>query len=155
VVGFPYWLSQSGSGFKGTGGNLHSRFAFSSEFNYVRPRLTFDRISATASFYQAGSGARIYIPFRHEGFQPYVPVIGGCFRGKTAFQEDGVEFVHEWQSGAYLGAGFGTDIAISGCFGLRPEFRYFREFWHPQYGQSSQNNGLRVMVGVYYQFGGR
>jgi hypothetical protein len=139
----------------GAGVNLGQRLALFGEFNYVRPTTTFGGVSATGSLYQAGGGARIFIPVHTERFRPYVPLVGGLIRARAAVEVNGVEYQHEWESGAYVGAGFGSEIGITKRFGLRPEFRYFREFWYPQYGQSSQNDGLRLMVGVYYRLGVR
>ena len=69
---------------------------------------------------------------------------------------NGLEYVHGWESGAYVGAGFGTEIGITKRCGFRARVPgHFREFWYPEFGQSSQNNGLRVMIGVYYRLGVR
>jgi len=137
----------------GAGANLGRHLALFAEFNYVRPSLTLGGVSATENLYQAGGGARIFIPVHNERVRPYVPAIGGFLRAKAVVGVNGIEYAHVWGSGAYVGAGFGAEIGIAKRFGLRPEFRYFREFWFPQYGQGSQNNGLRAMVGAYYRFG--
>ena len=137
----------------GAGANVGRRFALFGEFNYLRPSTTLGGVSATASLYQAGAGARIFIPLHSERFRPYLPVVGGFLRGKATVAVKGIEYAHAWVSGAYVGAGFGTEIGITKRFGLRPELRYFREFFYPEYGQGSQNNGLRVMIGAYYRLG--
>lgn len=139
----------------GAGANLGRHFSVFAEFNYARPSLTLGGVSATGSLYQAGAGTRIFIPVRNERFRPYLPVVGGFLRGEGAVAVNGIEFAHEWASGAYVGTGVGTEIGLTKRFGLRPEFRYFREFWYPEFGQSGQNNSLRVMIGVYYRFGVR
>ena len=139
----------------GAGVNLGRRLALFGEFNYVSPSTTLVGVSATGSLYQAGGGARIFIPLHSERFRPYVPAVGGFLRGKAVVAVNGIEYAHEWESGAYVGTGFGTEIGITKRFGLRPEFRYFREFWKAEFGQSSQNNGVRAMIGVYYRLGVR
>jgi hypothetical protein len=68
---------------------------------------------------------------------------------------NGIQYSHQWASGAYVGGGLGTEIGITKRFGMRPEFRYFREFWYPQYGDAGQNNGVKALVGVYYRLGVR
>jgi hypothetical protein len=137
----------------GAGANIGRHFAVFVEGNYVRPSTKLGGFSGTGNLYQAGAGSRIYIPVRHERVRPYVPVVGGFLRGNATAAQDGVSFAKVLASGAYVGAGFGTEIGIGQRFGLRPEFRYFREFWYPQYGQGSQNNGVRTTIGVYYRFG--
>jgi hypothetical protein len=52
-------------------------------------------------------------------------------------------------NGGYGGAGFGTEIGITRRFGLRPEFRFLREF----YANSSDDNAMIFTVGAYYRFG--
>lgn len=64
---------------------------------------------------------------------------------------NGIEYWHERESGAYVGTSFGTEIAIAKRLGLRPEFRYFREFWTAEFG----NNGLRATIGVSHRLGVR
>jgi len=139
----------------GGGVNLGGHFAIFGEFNYVHPAITFAGASATASLYQAGGGARIFIPVHSERFRPYVPAFGGFLRSRAAVSANGIEYGYEWESGAYVGTGFGAEIGITKHFGFRPEFRYFREFWSPEFGQSDQNNGVRAMIGLYYRLGVR
>ena len=105
----------------------------------LRPSISLGGVSATGSLYQAGGGARMFILLHREHFRPYLPVVGGFLRGKASVAVNGLEYVHGWESDAFVGAGFGTEIGITIRCGFRYEFRYFREFWYPEFGQSSQN----------------
>jgi len=76
----------------GAGVSLGRRLALFGEFNYVRPNTKLGGVSATGSLYQAGAGARVFIPHHSERFRPYVPVVGGFLRGKAAAVVNGMEY---------------------------------------------------------------
>ncbi len=135
--------------------NSGQSLAVFTEFNYVRPKMTLGSVAATGNLYQAGAGARIYLPLKHKRLRTCVPAFGGFLRSNGTATLDGNPYYRSLTSGAYVGAGFGAEFGITERFGLRPEFRYFREFWYPQYGPANQNNGVRATVGLYYRFGVR
>lgn len=97
----------------GAGANVGSRFALFGEFNYVAPEHYSRRRLRYGSLYQAGGGARMFILLHREHFRPYLPVVGGFLRGKASVAVNGLEYVHGWESGAYVGAGFGSAISAS------------------------------------------
>jgi hypothetical protein len=140
----------------GAGGNLGERSAVFGEFNYVHPNMNGDGGTAAGDLLQAGGGGRIFIPVHSGRFRPYISFAGGYMHAWTHltvpdYYFGGTFSLSEQQNGGYAGAGLGTEIVLTKRLGLRPEFRFFREFW----GASDDNNGLRVTVGVYYRFGTR
>ncbi len=137
----------------GAGFGLNRHLALFGEFNYVRPSIKLGDVSATGDLYQAGVGARVFLPGHNEHVRLYLPAVGGVLRGKSAIAVNGSKYARGWATGAYVGSGLGAEIPVTKRFGLRPEFRYFREFWRPEFGPSSQNNGLRFMMGLYYRPG--
>jgi hypothetical protein len=111
--------------------------------------MTLDGYSGTGNLYQAGGGARAFIPYRSERFRPYVPLVGGFARGDAAPRGlDGMELYRQRVNGAYFGLGVGSEIEITRSLGLRPEFRFSREFWFPEYGRGNQNNAVRTTIGL-------
>jgi hypothetical protein len=143
------------------------------ELNYAHPttKTTYYGVFApgSANLFEAGSGnlfetgggARIFIPFRNHRLRPYIPVVGGWLHtsASVALLSGGFvtvgTFVELFASpsnsdnGGYGGIGFGTEIGITRRFGLRPEFRFLREF----YANSSDDNAMIFTVGAYYRFG--
>jgi len=135
----------------GGGANLGRHLSLFVEGDYSRLSQSAGSISVHADLFVAGGGGRIYFPIASERVRLFVPAVGGFYRGRIGAILDYVS--PQMISGAYAGGGFGAEIGVTKRFGLRPEFRYIREFWYPEFGQGTQNNALRATVGAYYRFG--
>jgi len=142
--------------FGGGGGvNLGSHAGVFGEFDYIHANQAVFGAGASGNLYQAGGGARIFIPVHNDRFRPYVLVAGGYMHGTAQatiyYDLVGAIILREAQNGGYAGPGAGAEIGLTKRLGLRPEFRFFHEFW----GASDDDNGLRVTLGVYYRFGAK
>lgn len=134
--------------------------------SYVAPVLYYSEsfIPRPENQFKTGGGVRFFIPFRNNRARPFVPVIGGWLHmpydsfavvygglGGSA-SEAGAFYSSPLQpslDGAYFGTGFGMEVGVTRRFGLRPEFRFFREFL----GGSGRADAMTFTVGVYYRLG--
>lgn len=158
-------LGQGGGtwGIFGGGASFHlnSHLSVFGELNYVHPTSTettfFDgTISVSGNLIETGGGIRIF-PTRYHKIRPYIPVEGGFMHVAATGSEPtgypGISLTTSTSAnGAYFGTGFGVEVGITPRFGLRPEFRFFREFSNVN-GVSADDNATTFAVGAYYRFG--
>jgi hypothetical protein len=131
-----------------------SRAEIFGELNYSRPSLNMSGVQASGNLFETGSGVRVIIPAHSTTVKPYVALVGGWLHASASAMVPtyfGVPIqVSSTSSGGYFGGGLGMELAITHNFGLRPEFRAFREF----FGQPNSNdNALLFGIGAYYRFG--
>jgi hypothetical protein len=157
-------------GISGGGASVHlgSHVSVFGELNYVHPTvpaaLNAGSVWASGNLFETGGGVRIFIPARSRRVRPYIPVMGGWLHASAT---DYILFrviiagplalvpIPISDSGGYCGTGFGTEVGVTGRLGLRPEFRFFREFFGSAGAgiPSVNDNAMIFSIGAYYRIG--
>ncbi|HUP03037.1 MAG TPA: outer membrane beta-barrel protein [Bryobacteraceae bacterium] len=146
------------------GGGASYRFrncaAVFGEFDYTHLSASASSASygntttATASGFlvQFGGGLRAYLLPPSSRVRPYFPVFGGMWHsGATATLTTSYssETATGSSDGGLMGVGFGVEVGLTPHWGIRPEFRFLREFA----GNSDDSNAMNLTLALYYRFG--
>ncbi len=123
------------------------------EFNYIPVSVQVPSGYFDVSGYgiQTGGGVRVYLNPKGKTVRAFVNGVVGFMRatatGTTSSWLSSPISVSASVNGGYVGAGFGAEIGPT-RFGVRPEFRYLREF----VSGGTDGNAPVVMCGFYYRF---